>query len=184
MMGATGGSRGVSRLGCGLARAHDLLTRLTFMIAMMAVAYLTLVLAWEVVARYALRQPSGWAPDTAALAFGLATFLAAPMLTKEGGHADMRLMVDTIPPAAAAWLRCGTMLLACVVCWLAAWFGYNELIRLYQRGVMVIAVTPIPKWWLMSAIVYSLVSMGLYFLRYCLTSLRLPKSGGCSGEAA
>lgn len=169
------------RLLCAAARAHDLITRLTFAIAMVAVAYLTLVLTWEVVARYALRQPSGWAPDTAALAFALATFLAAPALGKANGHADMRLVVDTMPARAAAWLRRFTLLLACAVCWLAAWFGYNELLRVYQRGVMAIAVTPIPKWWLMAAIVYSLFSMGLYFLRHLLTSFCGRES---RGEAA
>lgn len=183
MTGASTGSLSVWRLLCPLARVHDFLTRLTFWVAMAAVAYLTGVLAWEVMARYALRQPSGWAPDTAALAFGLATFLAAPTLSKEGGHADMRLVVDALPASAAAWLRRFTLLLACAVCWLAAWFGYNELLRVYQRGVMVIAVTPIPKWWLMSAIVYSLISMGLYFLRHFLVSFRdAAASAGRGGE--
>lgn len=185
MTSAPSDSRGAWRLLCGMARAHDLLTRLTFAVAMIAVAYLTIVLAWEVVARYALRQPSGWAPDTAALAFGLATFLAAPMLGKEGGHADMRLVVEALPAPAAVWVRRCTMLLACAVCWLAAWFGYNELMRVYQRGVMVIAVTPIPKWWLMSAIVYALISMGLYFLRHFLTSFCPRKADAArNGEAS
>lgn len=182
MTGASSAPTGPWRLLCNLAKAHDLLTRLTFMLAMFVVAYLTIVLAWEVVARYVLLQPTGWGPDTAGLAFGLATFLAAPTLSKEGGHADMRMAVDALPPVPAAWLRRFTMLLACIVCWLAAWFGYNELLRVYQRGVMAIAVTPIPKWWLMSAIVYSLVSMGLYFLRHFLTSLCRPAA--LAGEAS
>lgn len=183
MSGVSSGPSGAWHLLCSLARAHDFLTRLTFWVAMIGVAYLTTVLAWEVLARYALRQPSGWAPDTAALAFGLSIFLAAPTLSKEGGHADMRLVVDTLPASAAVWLRRFTMLLACAVCWLAAWFGYNELLRLFQRGVMVIAVTPMPKWWLMAAIVYSLVSMGLYFLRHFLTSFcGTPASAGRGGE--
>lgn len=170
MMRASSTFGGGWRVLCTLAKAHDLLTRFTFVVAMVAVAYLTLVLAWEVFARYALQHPSGWAPDTAALAFALVTFLAAPTLSKESGHADMRLVVDYLPTAPALWLRRFTMLLACAVCWLAAWFGYLELLRVYQRGVMVIAVTPMPKWWLMLAIVYSLASMGLYFLRHFLTS--------------
>src|SRR5690606_27937493 len=183
MMSASCRSNKAWRLLCLLAKAHDALTRFTFWVSMAAAAYLTVVLAWEVLARYALHQPSGWAPDTAALAFGMATFLAAPLLSKEGGHADMRLVVDTLPAAAAAWLRRFTLLLACAVCGLAAWFGYNELLRVYQRGVMVIAVTPIPKWWLMSAIVYSLVSMGIYFLRHFLTSFRdAAASAGRGGE--
>lgn len=151
-------------------RLHDQITRLTFAGAMLATAYLTLVLAWEVVARYWLHKPSGWAPDTAALSFGLIVFLAAPMLSWKGGHANMNMVVNALPAQASLWLTRFTFFVAAGVCTFTAWFGWQELVRLKMRGVMVIAVTPIPKWWLMAAIVYALISMALYFLRHFLAS--------------
>lgn len=153
-----------------LTNAHDSITRLFFLLSMVAVTYLTLVLAWEVVARYWLNVPSSWAPDTASLSFALATFLAAPMLAWKHGHANMDMVVKALPPAGARWLERFTMLLATVVCFVGVWFGWLELMRLYKRGVMMIAVTPIPKWWLMTGIVYALASCGLYFLRHFLCS--------------
>lgn len=182
MMQISAALNGLGKILCTLARVHDTITRLTFAVALVAVAYLTVVLTWEVVARYGLRQPSSWGPDTAALSFALATFLAAPTLSKEGGHADMRMVVEAVPAGVAVWMRRFTMLVAWLVCWLLAWFGHHELLRLYERGVMAIAVTPIPKWWLMSAIVYSLLSMGLYFLRHLLTSFWRSSASSAQGE--
>lgn len=159
--------RSVIRL---LVQAHDALTNFTFAIAIAAVAYLTLVLAYEVLARYGLKSPTGWAPDTSAFSFAAVTFLAAPKLAWKSGHANMDLLVKSLPPTPALWLRRATLLVSVIVCGLVVWFGMLELVRLYQRGVTMIAVTPIPKWWLMAAIVYALASMGLYYLRHLICS--------------
>lgn len=178
-MSSAGRSGAVRRVAGALAAVHDGLTRFTFALAMVASAYLTLVLAWEVLARYGLNAPTGWAPDTAAVSFALITFLATPMLSWKHGHANMNMLVKALPPVASRCLQVFTFLLAAGVCFLAAWFGWAELVRVYTRNVMMISVTPIPKWWLMSAIVYSLLSMGLYFLRHLLCVMLRP----CGAEA-
>lgn len=149
---------------------HNTLTQWSFYLAMVALSYLTLVLSWEVLARYLLQKPSGWAPDTAALSFGFAIFLAAPMLSWKGEHASMKAIVLALPAKYAHWLRRFTLLLAVLVCAVAAYFGYLEFLRVYKRGVMMIAITPMPKWWLMLVIVYALFSMGLHYLRHFIDS--------------
>lgn len=153
-----------------LMRVQDGITRALFVVSMVAAAYLALMLAWEVVARYWLKSPSGWIPDTASFSFALITFLAAPMLAASNAHAHMDMVVKALPQNISVWLVRLTMLLACIVCLVAAWFGWTELLRLYKRGVMMITVTPIPKWWLMMTIVYALLNSGLYYLRHFLCS--------------
>ncbi|HCP79942.1 MAG: C4-dicarboxylate ABC transporter permease [Pusillimonas sp.] len=167
-MSASGPFRPVRHALCLLAAFQDAVTRITFVVAIIASAYLTLVLAWEVIARYALNTPSGWGPDTAAISFALITFCAAPMLAWKGGHANMNMVVKALPLNIAIWLQRFTWLLACAACLIAAWFGLIELERVFAGNVMMIAVTPIPKWWLMLAIVYALSNMGFYFLRHFL----------------
>jgi len=167
-MSASGPFRPVRHTLCLLAAFQDVITRITFVAAVIASAYLTLVLAWEVIARYALNNPTGWGPDTAAISFALITFCAAPMLAWKSGHANMNMVVNALPKHIAVWLQRFTWLLACTVCLIAAWFGFAELKRVFAGNVMMIAVTPIPKWWLMLAIVYALSNMGFYFLRHFL----------------
>lgn len=155
-----------------LMQVQDSITRALFGVSMVAAAYLAIMLAWEVIARYWLKSPSGWIPDTASFSFALITFLAAPMLAASNAHAHMDMVVKALPQNLSVWLIRLTMLLACLVCLVAAWFGWAELLRLHRRGVMMITVTPIPKWWLMMTIVYALLNSGLYYLRHFLCSFR------------
>lgn len=163
-------------MGRVVLRLHDGLTRLTFWAAAIAVAYLTLVTAWEVVARYALRMPTGWGSDTSAVAFAFITFLAAPMLTWKSGHAAMTFVVEQSPAALSLWMMRFCHLMGAGACGICAYFGAIETSRLYVRGVAMIAVTPIPKWIVTGVMVYGLVSMSLYFLRQLVASFTAERS--------
>lgn len=153
---------------------QDGLAWLGFRLAMLAVAYLTLTTAGEVVMRYAFRSPSGWAPDTSAVAFAFIAFLAAPELTRSSGHAAMTFVVQSAPPPVSRWMARAALAAGFGVCALIAWFGLIETRRQIAGGVMMIAVTPIPKWLVTGAIVYALASSALYFLRHLAASFRAP----------
>src|SRR5690625_5389087 len=151
-------SAGLKRWGCtvltGLLRAHDALTQLSFRCAIVAVAYLTLVLAWEVFARYVLQKPSGWAPDTASLSFALSIFLAAPYLSKNFGHVSMDAIIKAVPQQMALWMQRLVYLAAALICFVSAYFGYLVFVRLYTLGVEIIAFTSIPICWFMLFLFY------------------------------
>lgn len=153
-----------------LTRAHDSLTQLSFWVAMLAVLYLTVVTGWGVIGRYLLGSPASWTYDTATVSFALVTFFSAPMLTSKMGHASMNAIIEVLPTGVARWIRRFTMLLGATACVLVAWYAGNETLRLYNSGVMMIAVTPIPKWWVMAALTYGVASMALYFVRHLFVS--------------
>jgi TRAP-type C4-dicarboxylate transport system permease small subunit len=157
-----------------LSRLHDGLTDVGFWGAAVAVAYLTLVTAWEVFGRYALNAPSDWAPDTAAVSFAMITFLAAPMVTRKASHARMSFIVDGLPGRAALWTNRCVLLVGAIVCGLCAWFGGVETIRQYERDITIISVTELPKWLVTGAITYALANMGVYFLRHLASSFGAP----------
>ncbi len=159
-------TRSVRSLFCALTSAQDAVTRLMFAVAVAAGAFLTLVLAWEVIARYVLNAPTAWGPDMASISFSLITFCAAPMLAWKSGHANMSVVVDALPSGLAVWLRRFTFLLAALICFVAGYFGFIEFQRLYTNNVMMITVLPVPKWWLMLSIVYTLINMGFYYIRH------------------
>lgn len=148
-----------------LLRVHDAITRMTFWVAAAAVAYLTVVTAVEVIARYAFRAPSGWAPDTTAVSFAFIAFLAAPEVTRQSGHAAMTFIVERSGPVAGLMLNRVSLVLSILVCLLLAWYGALESARQIEGKITMIAVLPIPKWIVTVSIVYGLASMGFYFLR-------------------
>lgn len=155
-----------------LLRLHDGLTDVGFWGAALAVAYLTLVTAWEVFGRYALNAPSDWAPDTAAVSFAMITFLAVPMVTRRARHARMGFIVDGLAPARALWANRATLLVGIGCCGLCAWYAGAETLRQVQQGVTIIAVTEIPKGVVTGTITYGLASTALYFLRHFAATFR------------
>ncbi|RKF16817.1 TRAP transporter small permease [Roseovarius spongiae] len=161
---------------------HDAVTGLGFWVATFGVLYLTLVTAGEVFSRYVLSAPTDWAPDTAAVAFALITFLAVPWLTWKAGHASMDFVVRSVRPRLSVWLKRLTYLIGCVVCALCAWIGGVETARQISNGVMIVSVTPIPKWAVFGPLVYAMGSSALYFARHLAASFassdRNPATGG------
>ncbi len=149
---------------------HDLITKATFWVASFGVLYLTLVTAGEVFSRYVLSTPTDWAPDTAAVAFALTTFFAVPWLTMNAGHASMDFLVTSAPARLSIWLQRLTYLIGLMVCGLCAWIGALETARQISMGVMIVSVTPIPKWAVFLPLVYALGSSALYFARHLLAS--------------
>lgn len=155
----------------GLCRLHDGVTTLTFWAATAAVFYLTAVTALEVVSRYFFRAPTGWAPDTSAVAFAFIAFLAAPQLTRAQGHAAMTFVVEFAPRGVSLFMRRFSLLIAAVVCGFLAWFGGVESSRQIGQGVTMIAATPIPKYLVTVSITYGFASMAIYFVRQLAATL-------------
>lgn len=171
--------RTVAMLMGSACRLHDGLTRATFLLACLGTAYLTAVTALEVLQRYFLRSPSAWTADTAALAFAAIVFLAMPQVTRARGHVSMTFLLDTLGPAARRAAEAAIGLVAAAICLLCGLRGLQDLLRHADQGVMIIAVTPIPRWWVTAAIAYGLLSMGTHFLRQGLASA----AGRRGGEA-
>ncbi|MCZ4353574.1 TRAP transporter small permease [Roseovarius aestuarii] len=149
---------------------HDATTKATFWAASFGVLYLTLVTAGEVFSRYVLSAPTDWAPDTAAVAFALITFFAVPWLTWRAGHASMDFLIMSTPARVSVWMQRVTYLIGFVVCGLCAWIGAVETARQVSMGVMIVSVTPIPKWAVFVPLVYALGSSALYFARHLMAS--------------
>ncbi|KZY37466.1 C4-dicarboxylate ABC transporter permease [Roseovarius sp. HI0049] len=149
-----------------LCRVHDAITSATFWAASFGVLYLTLVTAGEVFGRYVLASPSDWSPDTAAVAFGLITFLAVPYLTWKSGHASMDFIVNAVPRRLSIGMMRVNYVIGFAVCALVAWVGGVETARQISSGVMIVSVTPIPKWVVFVPLVYGLANSALYFIRH------------------
>ena len=151
-------------------RLHDAITEVGFWIGSVSTAYLTLVTAWEVFGRYVLRSPSDIAPDTAAVAFAMIVFLSAPQAARYMTHARMNLLHDFVRQSVAVWLDRLVYMVGILVCGLCTWFAIAEVMRNASLDVMMITVTPIPKWVVTAPIAYCFGSMTLYFIRFFLAT--------------
>ena len=90
----------------------------------------------------------------------------------------MTFLAERAAPPLRLALTAFTQALGSVACAICAWFGAVELVRQIEGDVMMISVTPIPKWLVTGVIVYGLASMALHFLRQLVATV----SGGRTGQ--
>jgi TRAP-type C4-dicarboxylate transport system permease small subunit len=93
-----------------------------------------LVLAFEVVSRYAFNAPTLWAYDTAIFIFGYVGVIAGASLMRERAHINVDLLYARLPPRARAALDVGTGLVALFFLALVALYCWREGVGAIARG--------------------------------------------------
>ena len=119
------------------------------------------------IARYFFGSPTSWAYALASYALCPMIFLAMPAMTQRGTHISMSYLVERLPARRAEVLARSLLLIAALVCLMAAWIGAEECWRQYARGVETISAFPVPKWWVSVFIPYGMLGSSFYFLRQC-----------------
>ncbi|MGR3376292.1 TRAP transporter small permease [Salipiger abyssi] len=155
----------LQKSGFYLLKLHDALSKAAFMLGSGALAVIVASFAYEVVMRYFFNAPTRWASDLVSFLLLSSVFLAAPWLTREGGHVSITLLPDLLP---AKWSRrvvSAGFLVATVVCLWAGWIIAGEVRILFQRGTMTLSAVPAPKWWFTALILFGFVNSAFYFLR-------------------
>lgn len=151
-----------------LGRAHDLLTAVSFQIAVACLAIISVAFCYEVVARYAFNAPTVWANPVASYLLCAMIFLALPEMTRTAQHININILIDALPAGAAATCNQLIRLVGLVACLLGAWISGSETGAQFLANIWTISYFPVPKWVVSIFIPYGLVSAGIYFLRQLL----------------
>jgi TRAP-type C4-dicarboxylate transport system permease small subunit len=93
-------------------------------------------------------------------------FLVMPLLSKNGGHVAITILVERLPPRSAGILSWILYFLACLICALGAWITWDESFRQFVQDVQLMKVHPIPQWWISIFIGYGFAMSALHFLRH------------------
>ena len=149
-----------------LYKLHDAVTIAGNYLAMAALFVICLSFCYEVVARYIFNAPTLWANALVAYLLCIAIFLAAPNLTRVNEHVTINLLRDALPPGVRAVFGQVLRLVACAMCFFAAWFCAVETLNQYTGGIGTILEWEVPKWMISIFIPYGFLSAGLYFLRH------------------
>lgn len=128
-----------------ISRVVDFLTDLGLWIAMTALGLIVLAFNFEVVARYLFDAPTRWSAELVSYLLLIASFLAMPRLTRDGGHVAVTVLLERLPARQQIW---GARLIAglgACICLAMAWIAAEETLRQLDRGVRMMAAIPIPK---------------------------------------
>ena len=147
-----------------LARFHDALSDLGFVLGVAALGGIVLVYSYEITVRYFLNAPTKWATETVQNLLVFVIFLVVPHVTRLGSHISVTILPDFVPVLRMP-LKYFTIIAGAGMCFFAAWIGLGENIRQIQFVIFTEANYPIPKWWMSIAITYGFAGSALYFLR-------------------
>ncbi len=165
----------------GLARAHDGLTDVSFQFAKLCLGIIVFAYCYEVAARYFFNAPTWWADEAVSYSLCIGIFTMMPHVTREKGHVAVTLIVDLMSPRNARPVYWFIYLLSFLACAAAAWISLDENIRQVVKGVMLMKVEPLPKYWISTWITYGFASSALYYLRL-LDYRKITGGGGAEGR--
>jgi TRAP-type C4-dicarboxylate transport system permease small subunit len=164
---ASGSTRGGGRFGI-LGRTHDLLTAVSFQLAIACLGIISVVYCYEVVLRYAFNAPTTWANPLVSYLLCALIFLAIPEMTRTSSHISINLLADVVPRSVADFLGQIIRIIGMVACLVGAWITAGETGAQFVSGIWTISYFPVPKWIVSIFIPYGFLSAGLYFLRQLL----------------
>ncbi len=143
-------------------------------IAALLVVYVMLTIAGDVVGRYFLNSPIGWAIEFAEYALMAIPFLSMAWLVRVGGHVSIDLVLNALHRRLRHILNIAVNLLAAATCGLAAYFAILTTLSQYERDVMTIGIYPVEKYLLISVVAFGLGLTFIEFLRAAIRALREP----------
>lgn len=152
----------------GPARLHDAVTKAGFALGAACVGGMAALYALEVGLRYFAGAPTRWTADFVVYLMCWSVFLCLPEVTRAGGHVAISAFLEKLPSRARRWAGRGIALVSAGAMVCAGAIAAEETLRQYQWGVQTLAAVPIPRWWLMLAIVYGFASSAIHLLRHAV----------------
>lgn len=161
-----------------IAKVHDAVTRVGFLLAALCLAVIVFAFTYEVGARYFFVAPTKWASSLVAYMLVYMVFLAMPELTRLRIHIFISIVLDTMSERRATLFQRGTYIVAGVACLLAAAFCIDATYKQFLGNIYTVNEWRVPKWLLSAAIPYGLLSTGLYYFRHVASGVSYQSSEG------
>ncbi len=134
-------------------------------IAGILLATMALIVTYNVIMRYFVNRPPVWAIETTEYIMVYATFLAAAWVLKHDGHVKIDIILVMLSKKRQYALSILVSVLGIVACGLLAWYGMKATYSLYSREVIMMKMTPWPKWVLVAPIPIGILLTFIQFIR-------------------
>ncbi len=148
-----------------LTAVHDALTRWGAYCSALCLASIVSLYGIEVVVRYWLNAPTAWSAAIAVYMLLATVMLMMPYITSHAQHVSASIIETFMPPKVAWLVALMIAAAATIICATSAYISFSELLRSYRAGTLTTDTLYIPRWWLLSLLVYGLASSTLHFAR-------------------
>lgn len=127
---------------------HAALMRGCGLVAAATVAFITLLVCYDVVGRNLGLPSLVWVNEITEYALPIATLAAAPWLMWRNQHVRLDLLGALLSPAAQRQVDRIASLLGLVVSAVMVWYAVRMLLDSKQAGSLVMKALVFPEWWL------------------------------------
>ncbi|MCI5076587.1 TRAP transporter small permease [Oricola sp.] len=149
-----------------LGRQHDRLTRLGAVISALCLGGIVVLYGGEIVTRHFLHSPTSWSSAVAVYLLLATVMLMLPSLTMNIDHVAVSIAEEHFTPRYAFLSAAAVLAISAAICFLSAFFSLSETMRAFTRGTLTTDTLFVPKWWLLSLVVYGLTSATIHFIRH------------------
>jgi TRAP-type C4-dicarboxylate transport system permease small subunit len=150
----------------------DLIIEILSYIAGIIVLVITFIVTWSAVVRYLGFRPPLWTFQFTEYALLWFTFLAAAWLLREGGHISIDTIVSRLRRKTRRKLDVVDNILGFLVSIIVFLFGTLHTIDLFQRGIMEVKGTIVPKGPLFLIIPIGGLALSIQFGRQFINNLK------------
>jgi TRAP-type C4-dicarboxylate transport system permease small subunit len=133
---------------------------------------ITFFVSGSAVIRYLGFRPPIWVLQYTEYALLWFTFLGAAWLLREGGHIRIDTIVSRLNPKRRRKVEIANAVLGFVVAFIIFCFGTLHTIDLFQRGIMEVKGTIVPKFPLFLIIPLGGLTLSIQFVRQFFTKIR------------
>lgn len=134
-------------------------------IAALLIPYIMITISADVVGRYFLDAPVGWAIEFAEYALMAIPFLSMAWLVQQNSHVQIDLLLNALNTRWRSRMNAATNFAAAVTCGISAYYATLATISHYQRGVATIGIYPVEKYLLIAVVAFGLTLAFIEFLR-------------------
>ena len=145
----------------GIRKIVDGLTLWAAVVGGLLFVVITLIVFYEIAARYVFNSPTTWSIDVSIYLVIWATFLGAAYTLKEGGHIMVDVILKKFSRRSARKIRLATYTLLLVFCLVLLWRGTVACIDAVRYNEVTLSAHRFPLWLPMSAIPTGSFLLGL-----------------------
>ena len=95
----------------------------------------------------------------------------------------MTILVDVMPTRLAGGVHVAVCAIGFLCLGYTAWISLHENMRQFDRGIMTLAMNPIPVWWVSSFMTYGLALAAFHMLRQMPPGSRPDAGTSTKGDA-
>ena len=109
-------------------------------------AVITLIVFYEIIARYLFNAPTTWSIDISVYMVMWATFLGGAYTLREGGHVHVDVVLDRFSPKRELWIKICIYILILAFCMVLAWQGARSCLDAIRFNEVTLSAHRFPMW--------------------------------------